>query len=176
MGSLVVQQVKAVALSLLRCGSLLWRSFSPWLGNFHMWQARPKPTKKFTGSLFNTVSTVLSIPATHTQPAVYCFLFFGFFLSIIWFISGHSRWSLNIAIEIKSHFINNLQLKILKVFLGLLFLLLFVCFLCFFWPCLWHAEFPRNWTELLQWLRPLQWQRRVLNPSGHMRTPKSVHF
>ena len=35
-GSLVVQHVKDLALSLQRLGSLLWHGFDPWPWNFHM--------------------------------------------------------------------------------------------------------------------------------------------
>ena len=38
----VAQQVKDLALSLPWFGSLLWRGFSPWCGNFHMPQVWPK--------------------------------------------------------------------------------------------------------------------------------------
>jgi len=36
--SLVAQQVKNLALSLQQLGSLLWCSFSPWPGDFHLLQ------------------------------------------------------------------------------------------------------------------------------------------
>ena len=42
LSSLVPQEVKDPALSLQRLGSLLWRRLSPWPGNFHMPQVRPK--------------------------------------------------------------------------------------------------------------------------------------
>jgi len=45
--SLVVQQVKDLALSLQWFGSLLWHEFDPWLGNFHMpWEWQKKKKKK----------------------------------------------------------------------------------------------------------------------------------
>ena len=39
--SLVAQQVKDLAWSLLWLGLLLWLGFDPWPGNFHMAQAQP---------------------------------------------------------------------------------------------------------------------------------------
>ena len=44
--SLVAQQVKDLALSLQRLGSLPWHGFSPWPRNFHMAQEQPK--QKYT--------------------------------------------------------------------------------------------------------------------------------
>ena len=40
------QCVQDLALSLQQLGSLLWRRFSPWPGNFHMPQVRPKKERK----------------------------------------------------------------------------------------------------------------------------------
>jgi len=42
----VTQWVKDLALSLLWLRLLLWRGFSPWLGNFCMEWAKPKKKKK----------------------------------------------------------------------------------------------------------------------------------
>ena len=44
--SLVTQQVKDLALSLLWLGSLLWHGFIPWPRNFHMPQLWPKTNKQ----------------------------------------------------------------------------------------------------------------------------------
>ena len=38
----MAQWVQDLASSLLQLGSLLWRGFDPWPGNFHMPQAWPK--------------------------------------------------------------------------------------------------------------------------------------
>ena len=43
--SLVVQQVKDLALSLQWLRSLLWHRLDPWLVNFHVQQVRPKKKK-----------------------------------------------------------------------------------------------------------------------------------
>ena len=43
----MVQQVMDPVLSLQRLGMLLWCSFDPWSGNFHMLQALPKKGKKY---------------------------------------------------------------------------------------------------------------------------------
>ena len=47
--SLVVQQVKDLALSLLRLRSLLWQVFHPWPGNFHMLWGTASMRKKGVG-------------------------------------------------------------------------------------------------------------------------------
>ena len=46
--SLLVQWVKDSASSLQRLGSLLWRGFDPWPGNFQMLWVWPKQTNKTT--------------------------------------------------------------------------------------------------------------------------------
>ena len=43
--SLVVQYVKDLALSLQWLGTLLWRGFDPWPGNFRILRAWPKPNQ-----------------------------------------------------------------------------------------------------------------------------------
>ena len=44
--SLVEEQVKDPASSLLWLGSLLWHKFHPWSGNFHMLQVQQKKNLK----------------------------------------------------------------------------------------------------------------------------------
>ena len=44
--SLVVQQVKDLALSLQQLGLLLWHGFDPWLGNFQTYWAQTKKKKR----------------------------------------------------------------------------------------------------------------------------------
>ena len=71
MGSLVVQQVKAVALSLLRCGSLLWRSFSPWLFSSQPLEGTGSWADRSAGvSLCHSAPVAPSLKPLHSRPAL----------------------------------------------------------------------------------------------------------
>ena len=56
--SLVMQWVKDLALSLLWLGSLLWRRFDTWPGNFHMPWVQPKKEKRKKKDIENTLNHI----------------------------------------------------------------------------------------------------------------------
>ena len=61
----MVQQVKDLAMSLQRLGSLPWRGLDPWPGNFHMPCIWPKKKKKRKEKNKDLIITIILLKKSH---------------------------------------------------------------------------------------------------------------